>query len=147
MFGSGFELSSDGQIFALPEAGLDALIEATLPLRDPENVNDRVQAAINKFRRSRTNLDVRRDAIRDLVDVLEFLRPQAKQVLQSEDERELFNLANNFCIRHHNPKQETIYDKPIWYSWHFYHYLATINALTRLIAKKSKGHTNQIKLL
>jgi hypothetical protein len=80
----------------------------------------------------------RRDAIRDLADVLEFLRPQVKQVLTSKDERDLFNIANNFGIRHHNEKQKTEYNKPIWYSWMFYYYLATIHASLRLIEEHKK---------
>jgi hypothetical protein len=83
-------------------------------------------------------MDERRDAVRDLADVLEFLRPQAKAVLASKDEADLFNLANNFGIRHHNAGQKTDYDPAIWLSWAFYYYLATIHAVTRLIEKANQ---------
>jgi hypothetical protein len=43
----------------------------------------------------------RRDAARDLADVLKFLRADAKEVLNSDDERDLLKLANNFGIRYH----------------------------------------------
>ena len=46
-----------------------------------------------------------------------------------------FEIANNFGIRHHKVGQRTDYDKPIWYSWLFYYYLATIHAAVRLIDK------------
>jgi len=132
---SGYELSPSGEILELAEPGLESLFEANLPTYDPQNVEQRVRSAILKFRRYRSSLEERRDAIRDLADVLEFLRPQVKKVLSSKDESDLFNLANNFGIRHHNLRQKTDYDKAIWYSWMFYYYLATIHACLRLIKK------------
>ena len=69
------------------------------------------------------------------MDVLEYLRPQIKALLIKQDESDLFNIANNFGIRHHNEFQKTNYDTPIWLSWMFYYYLATIHAILRKIAK------------
>lgn len=77
----------------------------------------------------------RRDAVRDLADVLESLRSEAKTVLTKRDEADLFNLANNFGIRHFNAQQKMEYDQDIWLSWMFYYYLATIHAVTRLIER------------
>lgn len=139
LYGSGYELSADGEILGLADTGLEGLFEAPIPGVDPENISKRVEAARNKFRRYRSSLDERRDAIRDLADVLEYLRPQLKNVITSKDESDLFNLANNFGIRHHNSTQKTTYDKPIWYSWMFYHYLATIHAVVRLIERQRSG--------
>ena len=135
VYKDGFELSLDGEILLLPETGLEALLEAPVPSIDPENINARIETALRKFRRYRSSLDERRDAVRDLADVLEYLRPKIKDVLTSKDESDLFNLANNFGIRHHNESQKDKYDKAIWYSWLFYYYLATIHAVLRLIAK------------
>lgn len=135
VYQSGFELSPGGEILGVPEAGLEPLVKARLPLHDPDNVEARIEAACQKFRRHSATLNDRRDAIRDLADVLEFLRPKLQVVLRSKDERDLFNLVNNFGIRHHNENQKTNYDRAIWYSWMFYYYLATIHAVLRLIAK------------
>ena len=131
----GFELSKEGEILASAEQGLANLFQANLRTSDPQNIENRVQAAVLKFRRYRSSIGDRRDAIRDLADVLEFLRPKVKKILNSKDEDDLFNIANNFAIRHHNPKQKTDYDKAIWYSWMFYFYLATIHAVIRLLNK------------
>ncbi|HEY9609508.1 hypothetical protein [Allocoleopsis sp.] len=131
----GYELSDNGEILESPEKGLENLFAASLPTHDPDNVEQRVQAAILKFRRYRSSLDERRDSIRDLADVLEFLRPQVKSVISKKDERDLFVIANQFGIRHHNDQQKQDYDKAIWYSWMFYYYLATIHACLRLIKK------------
>src|ERR1041385_3916861 len=131
----GFELSVDGEILALPDAGFEALMQAALPSSDPENIESRVEAARRRFRRRGASLDERRDAIRDLADVLEYLRPKLKRVVLVKDEADNFNLANNFGVRHHNDMQKVKYDRAIWYSWLFYYYLATIHAVVRLIAK------------
>lgn len=131
----GFELDASGEILTLGEDGLDALLTAKLPHMDPDNVESRVDAAKLKFRRRGSSGEDRRDAVRDLADVLEYLREPAKKVLGSKDELNLFNLANNFDIRHHNKKQQIDYDRGIWLSWMFYYYLATIHACVRLIQK------------
>ena len=138
IYSNGYELSADGEILTLPDDGLDTLLKAPIPEVDPDNVEPRIEAAQRKFRRSRSSLDERRDAVRDLADVLEYLRPKLKDVLASSDEADLFNLANNFGIRHHNEVQKLRYDRAIWYSWMFYYYLATLHAVLRLLAKGSK---------
>jgi hypothetical protein len=131
----GFELSENGEILASIEVGLDDLVKEDLAEYDPENIENRINGAISKFRRHRSSQDERRDAIRDLADVLEFLRPRIKEVLNSKDENDLFSIANSFGIRHHNEKQKTDYDRSIWYNWMFYYYLATIHAILKLIKK------------
>ena len=131
----GYMLSEVGEVLVLPDSGLENLLEAQLPEYDPENVEDRVNAAILKFRRYRSSMEDRRDAVRDLADVLEFLKKEIKQVITKKDESDLFHIANRFGIRHHNEKQKMDYDKRIWYSWMFYYYLATIHASLRLIKK------------
>ncbi len=136
-YDSGFELSEQGQVLALSPTGFEPLVAALLPHSDTENVTARVEAAIQKFRRHRSSIEDRRDAVRDLADVLEYLRPKIKEVLVSKDEQDLFNIANNFGIRHHREDQKVSYDKAIWLSWVFYFYLATIHAAVRLIRKAS----------
>jgi len=71
-----------------------------------------------------------------LAKVLEFIRPKIKLLLTTDDENDLFNIANNFGIRHHNEIQKTDYDQEIWLDWMFYYYLSTINSIVRLINKR-----------
>jgi hypothetical protein len=60
---------------------------------------------------------------------------ELSKILDRKDESALFELANNFAIRHHNPDQKTNYDRAIWYSWMFHFYLATYHAAIRLLIK------------
>lgn len=137
----GYELSNEGEILALAERGLENLFQANLPVYDPKNVEVRVNNAVLKFRRYRSSFEDRRDAIRDLADVLEFLRPKLKTVITKKDENDIFIIANSFGIRHHNDTQKNDYDKSIWYSWMFYYYLATIHATLRLIEKHEQSNS------
>lgn len=132
----GFEISESGEILILSDNGLSNLFEADIPTNDKENISNKINSAILKFRRHKSTLDDRREAIRELADVLEFLRPAIKEHLNKKDESDLFNIANNFGIRHHNKDQQTEYDKAIWYSWIFYYYLATLHAVLRMTNKK-----------
>jgi len=135
---TGFEISKDGEILELPDKHIAPLLEADIPSSDTENINSKIQHAVLKFRRHKSTLEDRKESLRELADVLEYLRPGMKDVLDSKDEGDIFNIANNFSIRHHNAKQKKDYDKAIWYSWIFYHYLATIHAVLRMIARKEQ---------
>ncbi|WP_298369169.1 hypothetical protein [uncultured Lutibacter sp.] len=134
----GYEISNDGEILELPDKYIAPLLEADIPSSDIENINSKIQRAVTKFRRHKSTLEDRKEALRELADVLEYLRPEMKDVLDSKDEGDIFNIANNFSIRHHNEKQKKDYDKAIWYSWIFYHYLATIHAVLRMVARKEQ---------
>ena len=132
----GFEISESGEILFLSDNGLSNLFEADIPTNDKDNVSNKINSAILKFRRHKSTLDDRREAIRELADVLEYLRPSIKLHLNKKDDNDIFNIANNFGIRHHNKDQQTEYDKAIWYSWIFYYFLATLHAVLRMTNKK-----------
>ena len=129
----GYELSLDGQILFQGGPGLKELLATEIPVHDPKNVDEKVKYAVLKFRRHRASVEDKKEAVRTLADVLEFLRPQIKQLPLSKDEGDLFNIANNFGIRHHNPDQKTDYDQDIYLEWIFYSYLSTIHLAIRLI--------------
>ena len=136
-FQNGFEISENGEILILSDSGLSNLFDADIPTNDKVNISNKVDASILKFRRHKSTLDDRKEAIRELADVLEFLKPEIKKNLNKKDESDIFNIANNFAIRHHNLDQKTEYDKAIWYSWIFYFYLATIHTVIRMSNKKT----------
>lgn len=125
-----FELSENGEILHKPQQGFEKIFDADIPSND-SNISNRINAAILRYRRHGATLDDRRQAVRDLADVLEYTRAEIKSLLTSADEKDLFNLANNFGIRHHNDQQKTGYDASLWLSWMFYFYLATIHVVLR----------------
>ncbi len=131
----GFRINQDGQIEHTADEGLDQLIDAVLPTKDPD-IAQRVAGAIALYRnRGRTEEDLRL-AVRELFDVLEQLRPEVKAEMLKGDEGALFSIANNFTIRHLNEKQKGNYDSAIWHQWMFYVNLSTIHVITRLMNRK-----------
>jgi len=132
MYIYGYELSEKGEILTKPDAGFEKIFEADIPSNN-KSVTEKIDSAILQYRRHGSTIDDRRQAVRNLADVLEYLRPKVKSILTKQDEKDLFNLANNFGIRHHNEKQKTNYDTALWLSWMFYYYLATIHVLLRKI--------------
>lgn len=137
-YGQGFELDAKGQIVRRPASGFERVMGTKVRHKD-ERVVDKVEAAKLLFSLARSDVDDRKNAVRDLAGVLERLRPEAKKVLLHKDEQDLFELANNFGIRHDREGQKTEYDEAVWLSWMFYHYLASINACTQLIARQQEG--------
>jgi hypothetical protein len=134
---SGFELSKEGVILALGSQGLKHILDANIIPYDEANVDSKVRSAIVKWRNRHLSVEEKKAAIRDLADVFEWLKKtrELSKVLDGKDESAIFDLANNFAIRHHNPKQKTNYDQSIWYSWMFHFYLATYHAAIRLLIK------------
>lgn len=126
-----FELAESGEILMLPDHGFEEIFKAKIPSTQA-NVISRTEAAVLRFRRHGSTRDDRRQAVRDLADVLEALRPQMTAAITGKDEGDLFNIANNFGIRHNNDRQKTDYDA-VWLSWMFYFYLSTIHVILRRI--------------
>jgi hypothetical protein len=136
-YGATYELNERGEIMELAPQGVKYLLNSKLPTKD-STVTGKVGNAVERFRRYGSSMDERQNAVRDLVDVLEWLRPQIKIAMLKADEQELFNLANNFGIRHLRQDQKLDYDKAVWLSWMFYYYLATINACLHLIERQKR---------
>lgn len=126
------ELRADGEIWEATPTGLETIEHP--PTGQPP-IDNRVQSAIRSFRRHGATEDDKRHAIHDLADVLEYLRKSGGTQLSSKDESDLFNIANNFGIRHHNPGQKTTYNSGIWLDWIFYSFLNTIATITKLFPK------------
>ncbi len=137
---TGFELTKEGIVKALGTHGLQHILDAEIVPYDERNVDSKVRNAIAKWRNRQSLLSEKKEAIRELADVFEWLKKNKSldTVLDGKDESALFDIANNFGIRHHNPKQKTNYDSAIWYSWIFHFYLATYHAAIRLLIKKEK---------
>jgi hypothetical protein len=138
---TGFELTKEGIVLALGTNGLQHILDAEIVPCDERNVDSKVRNAIAKWRNRDLSLSEKKAAIRELADVFEWLKKTKNlgAVLDGKDESAIFDLANNFGIRHHNPAQKTNYDPVIWYSWIFHFYLAMYHAAIRLLIKKEKA--------
>lgn len=132
-----YEISDKGEILIKAEIGFDKIFEADIPTNDI-NIKEKMDNAIIRFRKHGSSIEERKIAVRDLADILEYLKPKLKELITSKDESDLFNIANNFGIRHHNDDQKNNYDKALWLSWMFYFYLATIHLVLRKLENKAK---------
>lgn len=130
-YGAGYRLTASGEIEIRAPDGMDQLLSAELPTRDAD-VRTRVNAALAVNRNRHRTVDDQRDAVRNLFDVLEKLKPLVKSEMMTADERDLFKIANNFTIRHFNDSQRADYDSALWLSWMFYVNLATVHLLVRI---------------
>ncbi len=131
-----YELTASGFIEIKIDNGHKDLVYKGVFTAD-STLNDRILKAVKDYKRSRGDLDAMHDAVRTLADVFESLKKSGKLRLDSKDENDLFNIANNFAIRHADPKQKTNYDRGIWLEWMFFYYLATANAVLKLMESKN----------
>jgi hypothetical protein len=136
----GFELTKDGSVLASGSGNMQQILNAEIEPYDEKNVDSKVRNAILKWRNRHLSLTEKKEAIREIADVFEWLKKTKRldRVLDKKDESAIFEIANNFAIRHHNPQQKTNYDKVIWYAWMFHFYLATYHATIRLLLKEEK---------
>lgn len=139
--GEGFELGEDGQVRANVTGGLEHIVGVQIVPFDEANVDCKVRLAIEKWRKRHLTLQDKKESIQLLADVFEWLKKakHLEKVLSNKDESDLFNIANNFAIRHHQPTQKGNYNQSIWYSWIFHFYLATYHAAIRLLVKQQKS--------
>jgi hypothetical protein len=136
----GYELNRAGELQRLAPVGLGPLLDAPL-LTESADIQQRVDAAVATWRLRTRSVDDMRDAVRNLFDVLELLRPSVRTTMLSKDEQDLFNIANNFSIRHLNELQRGNYDSQLWLSWMFYVNLATVQVITRTLQRASRTAT------
>jgi hypothetical protein len=114
------------------------LVEQPLPADTPKvEVADRVADAVTHYQRRGATPGDRRAAVRELADVLEFLRADVKEHMLRKDEGDLFRLANEFALRHNKPTTRRDFEEPVWLAWIFYVYLATIRLTLELRRRSS----------
>ena len=134
------QMAPAGEIIVLGPEDFRPLLDAPLPASaDADLVTSRVDDAIRIFRGRGSTKAERRQALRELADVLEALRSDIREEMLPKDEGELFRLANGFAIRHNNREQRRYYDDAIWLSWGFWVYLATIHAVLRVREKQQSS--------
>jgi hypothetical protein len=125
-----YELSKFGEIHEKVQSGLKELIEEVPQTKDTENIDDKIQHAVSSFLRYGTSKEEKKDAIRTLGDVLEYLK-KSDIKLPKKDDSALFNILNNFSIHHHDKLQMPDYSTDEWYEFFFHLFLASINLLLK----------------
>lgn len=115
------------------------LWQRPLPANTDREITDRVRRAQERFARPGATVADHRDAVRDLADVLEMLRPRLGNAISAKDEDALFEIINKFGIRHANRLQQDDYNA-LWLFWMFHFFGATIYvALWRLADLEAVG--------
>lgn len=126
-----YELSKNGEIQEKLQDGFKELIEDIPQTGDTQNIDDKVDYAISQYLRYGVTLEEKKDAIRTLGDVLEFLRASGI-AMPKDDDKDLRDILNKFSIRHHNASQKSNYSCDEWYEFFFYLFLSSINLLLKL---------------
>lgn len=114
--------------------GRDDLIERVLEAPAGGN-GDEVGHEVLLFRGRGATREAKRSAIVTLYGVLERHRPLLKQQLPSKDEAALFEIANQYDLRHRGTSQRADYDTA-FLDWLFWWYLATVELTDRLLARQ-----------
>jgi hypothetical protein len=109
---------------------LSEAVDEALQTAPPSHLDD-VRHAVALFRQRDRDVTTMRSAIVTLAGVVEAHRELLKEELLRPDEGALFNIANNFDLRHRKPDQRTDYD-PAFLEWIFHWYLATVSLIRRL---------------
>lgn len=104
-----------------------------------ESVYAQLRTASEMYYRFDSNEEMKKKAINILADILENVREDVKNVLNSEyqinkneHDKLIFDIVNGYNIRHNNAKQKTDYSKQIWYDWMMQYYTSTIITYYRL---------------
>lgn len=138
LYKDGFELSKEGSILIKLKDGLAELLVQPEYLIDNDNVESRIHRAVEKFQRSRSSIEEKIEAVRILADVMEYvddlLGGRGTMNGVQKDEQDLYNIVNNFGIRHSKKSQQRDYQKEPYLTWMFFSILATIRLKCHYIA-------------
>ena len=121
-----------GRIVVVSDPGTEDIIVAALAQTGQAHHDD-VEHAIAMFRSRGRDVPTMRSAVVCLAGVLEAERDILKVELLKKDSGALFDIANNFDLRHRKADQKTDYD-PAFLEWLFDWYLSTINPVKKLRA-------------
>ena len=113
-------------------------LAATLADPDHDSTDGTVPHAIALFRARGAGRPDKRSACVALAGILEERRSLLKEHLLRPDEGALFQIANQFAIRHQNARQLADYDEA-FLDWIFWTYLSTINLTNHLLDRPEEA--------
>jgi len=124
----------EGRLVVGVDAARGGLVVAVTERADAPS-REKVRHAIALFRSRDATIEDRRSAVVALAGVLEARKALLKRVLTNKDESDLFRVANEFDVRHHNDRQRSDYD-PMFLDWMFWWYLATVELTDRILDRQ-----------
>lgn len=126
--------------FLSPRSSATDVLRALLPEEVGNELLPAAQAARARFDQATTD-EARRSAVRDLAVLLEGLRQRLNEALPSgKDNRALFDIANNYLIRHSNERQLADYDA-LWLTWIFNLFESTFYTWVGFVIRRQGDHT------
>lgn len=128
-----------GRLVHQPTDGRVALMDAALATNDTA-VRPTLEHAVSLFRSRTAIRENKRSACITLAGLLEERRGLIKEQLLKKDEGALFQIANEFAVRHRNANQRSDYDEE-YLDWLFWWYLATIDLTTKLLTRQKPTTT------
>lgn len=123
-----------GRLVAVSDDAREDLLQRVLTRTEEDTESDLVRHAITQFRARGASEHDKRGTVITLAGVLEARRSLLKTELFRKDEGALFQIANEFSLRHRNAAQKDDYD-PVFLDWVFWWYLATIELIDRLLER------------
>ena len=124
-----------GRLVHVPSDERSELLQRAVSPSIAVATRESVEHAIALFRSRNAGREDKRSACIALAAVLEERREQLKTDLLSKDEGALFQIANQFAIRHRRADQQSDYDQA-YLDWLFWWYLATVELTNRLLARE-----------
>jgi hypothetical protein len=128
-----------GRVIHVLPAALDLAVAQALEVA-PTGFESEVAHAVALFRSRSRDAPTLRSAVVALAGVLEAHRSLVKEELLSGDEGALFQIANNFALRHRKADQRSDYD-PVFLEWLFHWYVATISLVKDLFRRPARNAT------
>ncbi|OIJ12958.1 hypothetical protein BKP35_10385 [Anaerobacillus arseniciselenatis] len=136
-YGKGFELSVQGYIREIIDTGLEKVVDEKHEFVNDDDSEKRIEDAKKKFFHYKADEADKRGAILEVGAVLEKLKKTGKLGFNKKDENDLFEVLNNFSLRHNRPDQKPNYDKGIFYPWLFFNLLSAVDASLKLQKRKA----------
>jgi hypothetical protein len=126
-----------GRLVTATDDARAELVQAVVA-RDDGEPADQVRHALALFRQRGADRNQKRSAVAALALVLEERRHNVlTDALAKSDRSALFDIANNFHVRHQDAKQKRDYDE-FYLDWIFWLYLASIELTNRVIDEQAK---------
>lgn len=133
-YSSGWELLGDGTIRELVEEGFRGLVDSPIQYGDEENVDKRIRRAAKSFLKYGASELDKKAALIEIGGALEYVRSELEQFNKNATS-DIFNLLNNFDLRHNRRLKQSDYDVEVYYPWMFYTFLSTYNAFVQMMKK------------